>query len=126
MSKIHEAAKQSLEFAKEMMKKYADAHQGPTPVYTVGQKVWLEGKNISSLRPSQKLDDQRYGPFEIIKKVSPTAYQLKLPANGAFTMFSTSHSFDLSMKISLSTPTLILVHLQRSLMPKNNGQWKGS
>ena len=49
MSKIHEAAKQSLEFAKEMMKKYADAHRGPTPVYTVGQKVWLEGKNISSL-----------------------------------------------------------------------------
>ena len=49
MSKIHEAAKQSLEFAKEMMKKYADAHRGPMPVYTVGQKVWLEGKNISSL-----------------------------------------------------------------------------
>ena len=79
MSKIHEAAKQSLEFAKEMMKKYADAHRGPTPVYTVGQKVWLEGKNISSLQPSQKLDDQCYGPFEIIKKVSPTTYQLKLP-----------------------------------------------
>ena len=79
MSKIHEAAKQSLEFAKEMMKKYADAHRGPMPVYAVGQKVWLEGKNISSLRPSQKLDDQCYGPFEIIKKVSPTAYQLKLP-----------------------------------------------
>ena len=49
------------------------------PVYTVGQKVWLERKNISSLRPSQKLDDRCYGPFEIIKKVMPTAYQLKLP-----------------------------------------------
>ena len=49
MGKIHEAAKQSLKLAKETMKKYADAHRGPTPTYQAGQKVWLEGKNISSL-----------------------------------------------------------------------------
>jgi hypothetical protein len=30
-------------------------------------------------RPSKKLDDKRFGPFKVIKKVSPATYKLKLP-----------------------------------------------
>jgi hypothetical protein len=41
--------------------------------------VWLESTNISTTRPSKKLDVKRYGPFKIKKKVGKSAYLLDLP-----------------------------------------------
>jgi hypothetical protein len=47
--------------------------------YTVGAQVWLEGKNLKLPYQSSKLAPKRYGPFKIIREVSPVAYQLRLP-----------------------------------------------
>jgi hypothetical protein len=41
--------------------------------------VWLQRRNIKSLRPSPKLDHQRLGPFPIHSQVSTHAYKLTLP-----------------------------------------------
>jgi hypothetical protein len=46
--------------------------------YTVGAQVWLEGKNLRLPYQSTKLVPKRYGPFKIIKEVSPVVYQLSL------------------------------------------------
>lgn len=48
-------------------------------LYKVGQKVWLEGKNIKTTMPSVKLNPKRYGPFEIIEQINPVAFKLQLP-----------------------------------------------
>ena len=40
--------------------------------------MWLENKNIHLNRPSKKLDQKRYRPFRIIKKISQEVFQLKL------------------------------------------------
>jgi len=40
----------------------------PCALY-VGDKVWLEGKNISTLAPSLKLTPRRYGPFPILSQL---------------------------------------------------------
>ncbi|SLM37369.1 transposon tf2-1 partial [Lasallia pustulata] len=48
-------------------------------IYKVGQLVWLKVKNITMERPSQRLDWQCYGPFQIVKKIGNVAYQLNLP-----------------------------------------------
>ena len=45
----------------------------------MGDKVWLEGRNLKSDRPSIKLAAKRYGPFKITKVLSPITYQLQLP-----------------------------------------------
>jgi hypothetical protein len=45
----------------------------------VNQKVWLEARNLHVNVPSKKLAPRRYGPFDVIQKVSPVAYRLKLP-----------------------------------------------
>jgi len=42
--------------------------------------VWLNSKNISTSRPSKKLDWKQLGPFEIVKCIGLQAYQLALPA----------------------------------------------
>ncbi len=62
------------------MNRYADMHRKESPEYKEGDKVWLEGKYISTTRPSKKLEDRRYGPFVIKKIISPTTCRLKLPA----------------------------------------------
>lgn len=47
--------------------------------FKVGDLVWLNYKNIKSLRPSKKLDFKNGGPFKIIDVIGNYAYKLSLP-----------------------------------------------
>jgi hypothetical protein len=47
--------------------------------YCVGDRVWLEGKNLSTTHPTAKLAPRRYGPFLVTAVISHTTYRLKLP-----------------------------------------------
>ena len=47
--------------------------------YHIGEQVWLEGKNLKFPHQATKLNPKCYGPFKIIKEISPLAYQLQLP-----------------------------------------------
>jgi hypothetical protein len=53
------------------------------PPFKVGDMVWLLRKNISTTRPSRKLDYRRLGPYKIVKCVgeSKLAFKLNLPPN---------------------------------------------
>jgi hypothetical protein len=58
-----------------------ELHQGitnPVEGFSVGDKVWLLLTNISSKRPSKKLDNKKGGPFTIMEKISSHAYRLDL------------------------------------------------
>jgi len=57
------------------------AEKSGTPLaqYNTGDQVWLEGKNLCLPYQATKLAPKRYGPFKIIKEISPVAYQLALP-----------------------------------------------
>ena len=47
--------------------------------FTVGQKVWLEAKNLRLPYETKKLAPKREGPFVIKKVLGPLMYELKLP-----------------------------------------------
>ena len=51
------------------------------PDFPIDSKVWLIRRNITTTRPSSKLDYTKLGPFKIIKKVGNRAYKLELPEN---------------------------------------------
>ena len=51
----------------------------PPAQYKAGDQVWLEGKNLKFPHQVTKLAPKQYGPFKIIKEISPVAYQLQLP-----------------------------------------------
>ena len=72
--------KQARQDAKEALKKAADL-EVPTRFepYQLGDKVWLEGRNLTTMHPTTKLAPRRYGPFPITRIISRTSYQLKLP-----------------------------------------------
>ena len=61
------------------MKKYYDHKCTTAKDYKPGDKVWLEGQNITTDCRSKKLDDKQYGPLKVLKKISRAAYKLELP-----------------------------------------------
>src|SRR5713226_5455177 len=48
--------------------------------FLVGTQVWLEGTHLRLPYQATKLAPKCYGPFEVVREVSPVAYQLRLPA----------------------------------------------
>jgi hypothetical protein len=48
--------------------------------YQTGDKIWLEGCNLTTTHPSAKLAPRHYSPFPITRVISCTSYQLKLPS----------------------------------------------
>jgi hypothetical protein len=47
--------------------------------YRQEKQVWLEATHLKIRHQKTKLRPKRYGPFKIIKEISPVAYQLRLP-----------------------------------------------
>jgi len=57
-----------------------DKKTKPALAFKVGAQVWFNVKNLSTQRPSRKLDHRRIGPYKITKVVSPYAYEIDFPA----------------------------------------------
>jgi hypothetical protein len=70
---------QRREQAIEALNRTAEKARMPTAQYKTGDQVWLEGKNLKLLHQMTKLALKRYGPFKIIKEISPVVYWLQLP-----------------------------------------------
>ncbi|QRW25577.1 Retrotransposable element Tf2 protein [Rhizoctonia solani] len=70
---------QEAESALRMTKERMTGTRGVVLRYSVGKKVWLDGKNVELRTNSNKLDPKQLGPFEVTEKVSSHAYRLKLP-----------------------------------------------
>ncbi|KAF8751559.1 hypothetical protein RHS01_08346 [Rhizoctonia solani] len=68
-------AESALRMSKERMAR----SQGIIPEFSIGKKVWLDGKNVDLRTNSNKLDPKRLGPFKVIEKISSHAYRLELP-----------------------------------------------
>ena len=49
--------------------------------FEIGEKVWLNRRNIRTKRPSCKLDWKMIGPFKVIERFGRNAYKLDLPSN---------------------------------------------
>jgi len=81
LSEIHEQIKFSIQNAQKSQEVYYNLHHRPTPVYEIGDLVFLCAKNLSTNRPSKKLDHKNLGPFKILQKIGSHAYKLELPAS---------------------------------------------
>jgi hypothetical protein len=59
------------------------AGQAPTAeqLYKQGDQVWLEATHLRFPHQKTKLLPKRYGPFKIVKEISPVAFRLELPAS---------------------------------------------
>ena len=81
IKQIGKEAEEALKKAATDMKKFYDCKRGKTPVYVIGDKVWLDATNISTDQQTKKLDHKRLGPFVVEEVLSNNAYKLKLPSS---------------------------------------------
>ena len=77
MKDIWEWAGKQMAQSQERIKHYADKKRRPIE-FNVGDRVYVSARNIHTKRPSKKLDDKWYGPFEVLKRMK-SAYRIKLP-----------------------------------------------
>lgn len=73
-----EEAQSALKQAASDMARFYNAKRSEHPKFKVGEKVWLDGENISTTRPMKKLDNRWYGPFTVEAIVSDNAYRLAM------------------------------------------------
>ena len=78
MQKSVQRARECLQQAQACMKKSSDKRRRDVE-YAVGDWVWLSNKNIDiSTYGTRKLEGKWLGPFRIVKRVNPVAYELDL------------------------------------------------
>ena len=80
ITRITEHLKSEIAAAQARYSDTADRHRRPARLYREGDLVWLNARNIKTLRPAKKLDWKSLGPFTVRKQISPHAYRLDLPA----------------------------------------------
>jgi hypothetical protein len=76
---IRRQAEESWKQATSAAKKSNDRKARRPVNFKPGDQVYLSATNITTSRPSKKLDDKRYGPFKVIRKVKEAAYELDIP-----------------------------------------------
>ena len=79
MAEIQSHLTEQMAWAQAYQAQYADERRAHAPNYQVGDQVWLDTRNLSTRRPSKKLDNKYDGPFKILQKISSHAYKLELP-----------------------------------------------
>jgi hypothetical protein len=79
MTELQSLLRDEMTWAQSLQQEYANRKRDPAPAYQVGDRVWLDARNIITIRPSKKLDWKKLGPYEITKVVSSHAYRLELP-----------------------------------------------
>ena len=79
MGDILEFMKEQSTLSRRRMTEQANRQRSEV-AYEVGDLVFLSSKNITTARPSKKLDDKMLGPFKITAKIG-SSYRLELPAS---------------------------------------------
>jgi hypothetical protein len=72
-------ARSALAKAQDDMTHYYNRRREPAPKYTPGDKVYLDGSDIQTSRPSKKLAHCFLGPYVVERCVRLYAYHLQLP-----------------------------------------------
>ena len=80
MADIHDFLSAHMRYAQAKYIDNADAQRLPAPVFRQDDMVFLDTRNMRTIRPMRKLDDRNAGPFRVIRAVRPRAYELDLPA----------------------------------------------
>ena len=71
MADIHDFLRCHMRYAQAKYIENADAHRLPAPVFQPGDMVFLDTRNMRTIRPSRKLDDKNAGPSASYARSAP-------------------------------------------------------
>lgn len=70
-------AQMAMASAQQLQEEYANRNRDPAEQFNIGDKVWLDLRNIKTDRPSKKLD-ARQRKFTVMEKIGSHAYRLDI------------------------------------------------
>ena len=80
LHKIHELIHAEILYAQAKQQGDADRSHTPAPVYILGDRLWLNARNITTRRPSVKPDHKQLGPVPVTALIGKYACRRALPA----------------------------------------------
>jgi hypothetical protein len=102
LDQLHQELRTEILRAQQRYQGPADAHRTLPPDLRIGQHVQVRAEFFRSTRLSKKLSEKYLGPFEIISKVSPQSFTLRL----LDTMHAVHPVFHVS-QLKIATPNTI-------------------
>ncbi|KAI0995116.1 hypothetical protein K3495_g13066 [Podosphaera aphanis] len=79
MKDLNNFLQENIKTAQAFYEKHSNRYRSPPTAYKVGDRVFVNARNIKTKRLSKKLDWKYLSPFLITEIVSSHAYRLKLP-----------------------------------------------
>ena len=79
LDELHQELRLQISEAQKRYQGPADTRRTPAPDFKVGDTVFVKATHFRTTRPSKKLSEKNLGPFEIIAKVGPSSFTLRLP-----------------------------------------------
>lgn len=76
---LHNSLKENLAAAQQRYSETGNKVRKPPPDFRIGQQAYILAKHLPTNRPSRKLSEKFYGPFEIIAQPSRQSFTLRLP-----------------------------------------------
>lgn len=97
LEKLKLSLRESLQWAQAKQTDQANRSRHPAPEFKVGDKVFLDGRNIKTTRPNHSLDYKNLGPYKILKIYNRFACKLELPESMG-SVFPTFHPWLLHLQ----------------------------
>ncbi|KAI1512404.1 rve multi-domain protein [Pyrenophora tritici-repentis] len=79
MTDVIRFMQENLRWSQNKMEHYANQHRQPAPDYRVGDKVYIDARNIPTMRPSRGLSAKSLGPYKVRALPNRYAVELALP-----------------------------------------------
>jgi len=79
LDELQSTLKTEISMAQQRYQKSADARRSPAPDFKVGDKVFVKAQFFRTTRPSKKLSEKYFGPYEIISQPGTLSFTLHLP-----------------------------------------------
>ena len=79
LDELHSELRHQLSEAQKHYQGPVDHHRSPSPDFKVGEKAFVKAEHFRTTRPSKKLSDKNYGPYEIIARPGTHSVTLQLP-----------------------------------------------
>jgi hypothetical protein len=79
LKEAQEDTKAALLLTAERMEQFFNRNTSDIPKYVVGEKVWLNTRNLKIRQPTRKFSAEWVGPYEILELIGERAIRLKIP-----------------------------------------------
>ena len=79
LRELHSELQLDIQWIRNRMKLFTDRKRIEGPILKEGDKAYLLRQNIKTMRPSNKLDHTKLGPFRVKKVKGDVNYELDLP-----------------------------------------------